>query len=329
MSRVLVLHDLVAGEVRADEADVLVQRDVVLAALRELGHEAEALACGLDLASAERELRRRRPELVFNLVESMARTGRLIHFAPCLLDALAIPYVGAPADAIYVTSNKHLAKRLLIAAGLPTPPSWLLPDLERAGASASGRVIVKSLWEHGSVGLDASSVIDVRDAHELAAAMRARLDRLGGEAIAESYVDGREFNLALLGGPNGPTVLPPAEIEFVAWDESAPRIVDWRAKWDESSHEYQDTPRRFDFDAVDAPLVARLVAIARAAWDCFGLRGWARVDFRVDRERGPFVLEVNTNPCLSPDAGFAAALQRAGIPFAQAIARILDDLPPR
>ncbi len=329
MSRVLVLHDLVAGEVRADEEDVLVQRDVVLAALRELGHEAEGLACGLDLASTERELRRRRPEIVFNLVESMARTGRLIHFAPCLLDALAIPYAGAPSDAIYVTSNKHLAKRLLIAAGLPTPPSWLLPDLERAGASASGRVIVKSLWEHGSVGLDASSVIDVRDAHELAAAMRARLDRLGGEAIAESYVDGREFNLALLGGPNGPTVLPPAEIEFVAWDESAPRIVDWRAKWDESSHEYQDTPRRFDFDAGDAPLVARLVAMARAAWDCFGLRGWARVDFRVDRERGPFVLEVNTNPCLSPDAGFAAALQRAGIPFPQAIARILADLPPR
>ena len=327
MTNVLVLHDVVAGDARADEADVLVQRDAVLVALRELGHATDTLACGLDLASVERELRARRPAIVFNLVESIARTGRLIHFAPSLLDALAIRYTGAPADAVYVTSNKRLGKRLLLAAGLPTPDAWTLPDLARDGATASGRVIVKSLWEHGSVGLDADSVIDVRDARELSSQMRRRLDRLGGEAIAERFVDGREFNLAMLGGPRGPEVLPPAEIQFVHWDDEAPRIVDWRAKWDETSHEYHDTPRRFDFEAQDEALVATLVAMARAAWDAFGLRGWARVDFRVDREGRPWILEVNTNPCLSPDAGFAAALQRAGIPFPAAIARILADVP--
>ena len=57
----------------------------------------------------------------------------------------------------------------------------------------------------------------------------------------------------------------------------------------------------------------------------FDLHGYARVDFRVDGEGRPWILEVNANPCLSPDAGFAAALARADIPFHDAVARILDD----
>ena len=53
------------------------------------------------------------------------------------------------------------------------------------------------------------------------------------------------------------------------------------------------------------------------------LRGWARVDFRVDGSGRPCILEVNANPCLSPDAGFAAGLERAGIAYPDAIARIV------
>ncbi len=55
------------------------------------------------------------------------------------------------------------------------------------------------------------------------------------------------------------------------------------------------------------------------------LRAWARVDFRVDQNGQPWILEVNANPCLSPDAGFRAALQQAGIAFDEAIACILED----
>ena len=114
------------------------------------------------------------------------------------------------------------------------------------------------------------------------AVLRRRAPDLGGACFAEVYIEGREFNLALLAGPDGPEVLPPAEIVFEGYGPDRLRIVGYRAKWDEASYEYHHTPRRFDFPAADAPLLDRLRRTARDCWRLFGLRGWARVDFRVD-----------------------------------------------
>ena len=155
--------------------------------------------------------------------------------------------------------------------------------------------------------------------------MLRRAERLGGEVFAEAYIAGREFNLSVLAGPDGPEVLPPAEIHFVDYPDDRPRIVGYRAKWDSDSFEYHHTPRSFDFPPPDAPLLAELCRLARACWDLFGLRGYARVDFRVDETGQPWVLEINANPCLSPDAGFGAAAERAGLSFPAVIARILAD----
>ena len=124
-------------------------------------------------------------------------------------------------------------------------------------------------------------------------------------------------------------VLPPAEIEFRAFPIDRPRIVGYQAKWDEQSVEYQQTPRRFDFPPGDWPLLNRLRELSQQCWNRFGLRGYARVDFRVDADGVPWILEINTNPCLSPNAGFAAAVQQAGIPYEQVLARILNAVPVR
>ena len=103
------------------------------------------------------------------------------------------------------------------------------------------------------------------------------------------------------------------------------RIVDYQAKWEEDSYTYHHTPRRFDFSAADLELLDQLRGIARRCWDAFGLAGYVRVDFRVDRGGHPYILEINSSPCLSPDAGFAAAVERAGMSFDQAVARIVAD----
>jgi D-alanine-D-alanine ligase len=103
------------------------------------------------------------------------------------------------------------------------------------------------------------------------------------------------------------------------------RIVGYRAKWKKDSYEYNHTPRRFDFPPQDAALVGQLVQMAKKCWQVFGLGGYGRVDFRVDTEGRPWILEINTNPCLSPDAGFAVAVQQSGLTFAEAVDRILCD----
>jgi len=156
--------------------------------------------------------------------------------------------------------------------------------------------------------------------------LKNRVNQCGGSWFAEKYINGREFNLSLLAGADGsPHVLPPAEILFEGYNNGKPRIVGYRAKWNEDSYEYHHTPRSFNFPAFDESLLIRLKEMAIKCWHLFGLRGYARVDFRVDEKGKPFILEVNINPCLSPDAGYAAALAQAGISYTEAIERILNN----
>jgi D-alanine-D-alanine ligase len=336
--RVTIVHNAVADDDAPDERDVLVQAEAVQAALRTLGHEPGTLPCTLDLSEVKRRLTDLRPDLIFNIVESLDGKGRLIHVIPFLLDALNVPYTGACAEAMCLTSHKVLAKQRLAAAHLPTPP-WIGPwpddvpnlpptALDPAGMP-DGKWIVKSVWEHASIGLDETTHLLCDHADRAATLLQERAPRLGGACFAERFIDGREFNLALLAAPGGPQVLPPAEILFEGYADQALKIVGYRAKWDSDSYEFHHTPRRFAFPPEDAALLARLRDLALQCWRLFGLNGYARVDFRIDAAGRPWILEINANPCLSPDAGFAAALDAAGISFAGAVERILSDARKR
>lgn len=336
---ILILHDHVPPDAPADAQDLLLQVNAVDAALLAAGHRIDRLACTLDLASLESTLTRVRPDLVFNLVETLASRGRLCPLVPLLLESLAIPFTGNASAPTFITANKLTAKRLMRASNLPTA-DWIELDPTRrhlpthtvggavGGASfpRSSTWIVKSVWEHASIGLDEDSVVTATTREELESHITRRLPALGGEGFAEKFLDGREFNLSLLEDPRAPGVpeiLPPAEIAFEGYGADKPKVIGYRAKWDESSDEYKRTVRRFDFPREDAPLLDRLRGIARRAWEVFGLSGYARIDFRIDARNEPWILEVNTNPCISPDAGFAAALDRASIPYPAAIERIV------
>lgn len=320
----VIIHNPINERSQADEKDVLVQVSAVRDALFKLDHEVRILPFDRRSTEFERTLGQLKPLCVFNLVESVDGDGRLIHWACSLLDHLGIAYTGASAEAMFLTSNKVLAKRWLHEAGIPTP-GWLASGAEAPCACPfPGEYMVKALWEEASIGIDETSVVRAQGQEDLSRLVDARSERLGCRCFAERYIDGREFNLSVLGGGNAPEVLPPAEIIF-DFPPGRKRIVDYRAKWDEESFEYRATRRSFDFPAEDAPLLERLADTARACWRLFDLAGYARVDFRVDSEGRPWVLEINANPCISPDSGFAAACARADIPFSQAIQRIVAD----
>ena len=321
--KVVVLHSDVPPDAGADEQDALVQAAVVSSALSELGYEPTSLPFSLDIAGSMNTLRELRPAFVFNLVETMAGQGSLIHIAPSVLDALAIPYTGAGTEATFLTSNKVLAKKILAGAGIATP--HIFPPHEDRGGFAEGVYIIKAVWEHASAWLHEDSFINAKRPRLLSEAIAAQEKKLGMACFAEAFIEGREFNLSVLAGAGGPEVLPPAEIRFDDFPEGKIRVVDYLSKWVEDSFEYHHTPRSFDFPEGDKPLLRDLTELALRCWRLFGLRGYARVDFRVDADKKPWVLEVNTNPCLSPDGGFYAAVERAGLTFAEAIQRIVKD----
>ncbi len=323
--RVVILHDEVTENSRPDERDALVQAEAVAALLADLGHSTETRPFSPDMRVTERSMRLAGADLVFNLVESVGGSGRLVYLPPAVLDAIGVPYTGSHTEAMFLTSQKVLTKRFLAAGGLPTPEWHSSASLAAGRAPVRGRYIIKSVWEEASVGLDDGSIVDVADAGMLQAELSSRAERLGGEAFAEAYVEGREFNLSVLASEQGPEVLPPAEIDFVDYAEGKPRIVGYAAKWHEDSFEYHHTPRRFTFGPGDAALLDRLREMAIRCWRLFELRGYARVDFRVDADGRPWILEINANPCLSPDAGFPAAAREGGYTLLQAVQRIVAD----
>ncbi len=303
----------------ADELDVLEQAEYIGENLEKLGIYVYTRGISANFMNEVAELADEKPDFVFNLVESINNKGELNYFVPALLNMYSIPYSGNPLEALFITTSKALSAKILRENNLPTPltilPSQL--DLLKSGC----RYIIKPIWEDGSLGITADSVFDFTTDH---------IERLKGlddsHWIIQEYIDGREFNISVIGGKSGPEVMPAAEMVFHNFSPDMPRIVDFKAKWIEDSFEYENTIREFPGDNLDPLLEAKINELAHKCWEVFGLRGYARVDMRIDADSCPYVIEVNANPCMSPDSGFMAATRKAGMPVTTVLTRILEDL---
>ncbi len=317
--RVLVLHSDVPADAPADEQDTLATARAVADALRQRGHEA-MLAPFLPSPQAFHEaVKRANPDAVFNMVESVFGLGQFAPVACQMLEIANIPFTGNLGAAMAVAGDKPLAKGLLRSVGLPTP-DWAEPP-EWRGLADDCPYIVKHATEDASVGLDDGSVLSGRQA--VAARAESCAAKYGGRWFAERYVEGREFNIAILEEDGAPRVLPLAEMRFEKWPDGRPKIVGYVAKWHEDSMEAMQTVRAFGLERTEPQLAQTLRQCCERAWKLFGLSGFARVDFRVDAAGNPLILEINPNPGLEPGAGFAAAAREAGLDYPQTVERIL------
>jgi len=203
---------------------------------------------------------------------------------------------------------------------IPTPDFFPLGSIH--SLEPSRRYILKPVWEEGSVGLDEDAVFTVQDEDMI----RKFSSLSSSHYFIEEYVEGREFNISMLGGTEKKDILCPAEMIFTNFPEGKPKILGYKAKWDEQSVEYRNTTRSFNTLEKDSALYNRLEKICHRCWDSFHLNGYARVDFRVDIQGNPLVLEINGNPCISDDSGFMAAARHDGYTDKTVIQRIAEEL---
>jgi len=303
----------------ADELDVLNQVDYIEKHLVELGLLVYRKGISGKFMNQVAALAEEKPDFVYNLVESINNKGELNYFIPALLNMHSIPYSGNSLESIFITSNKVLASKTLRNAGINTPSSYLPSQIKLL--KKGRKYIVKPIWEDGSLGITGESVFECKPGFE---------NKLKGlddsHWFIEDFIDGREFNISLLASNEGPEVLPPAEIIFMNYDFNKPKIVDFKAKWEMDSFEYINTVREFPGKSLSKQLAKNLNKAAQACWNLFGLKGYVRVDVRTDSNDNVFVIEVNANPCISPDSGFVAATQEAGYPFIDVLQRIINDL---
>lgn len=260
-----------------------------------------------------------KPDFVYNLVESINNKGELNYFIPALLNLYSVPYSGNPLEAMFITSNKILASKTMKNAGIDNP-GYYSPS-QYKDLIPGRQYIVKPIWEDGSLGITEESVFECKSGYEK---KLAGLD--DAHWFIEDFIDGREFNMSVLAGKNGPEVMPLAEIVFVNYEKDKPRIIDFKAKWEMDSFEYVNTVREFPGSNIKPELEKKLKEAAISCWNLFGLKGYARVDARTDSNDNVYVIEVNANPCISPDGGFVAATKEAGYSFSDVLQRIINDL---
>jgi D-alanine-D-alanine ligase len=120
-------------------------------------------------------------------------------------------------------------------------------------------------------------------------------------------------------------MLPPAEMLFEDYPDDIPRIVSYKAKWVADTFQYENSRRNFPGN-LSEKLMNNLRDAVNGCWHTFGLKGYARVDMRVDADENVYVLEVNANPCISPDSGFISAAVHAGYTHQEIIRHIINDL---
>jgi D-alanine-D-alanine ligase len=320
IKKVILLINKLSEHPTPDEIDVLDQAGAVEQSLDELGIAHERMFIDLNLEPLVKRFEGEKETIAFNLVESLNNNGGLVYVVPALLESMQVPCTGNPSDALFLTTQKPLAKKILAGKRIPTP-EWFNAD-EPVRLDPQKTYMVKPSREDASVGINDENVFSGSNPQIL----DTFRDKWGSHFFVEEFIQGREFNISVVGGPNGPEVLWPAEILFKDFPEGKPTIVGYAAKWDEDTFEYRNTVRTFDFADSDKPLLDNLRDLCHECWDAFNLRGYVRVDFRVDQHNRPFVLEINANPCISPDSGFYNAALRSGYIFTQIIERILNDL---
>ncbi len=290
--------------------------------LRSLGHRVSILGAHGDVKRLIAGLSRRRPELVFNLMEMFA--DNVFGDIPVtgLLDLMGLRYTGSGPGELYLSQDKGLTKKMLAFDGILYPRFAVFSKQQgsfETGGNLRMPLFVKPLRSDSSLGIGGKSL--VHDAVALMERVTAIRKELDDSALAEEYIEGREFYVGVLG--NGqPKALPPIEVDFTGFPEGVPKVLDSKAKWDENSKEYKGT--KSVLANLPDELRAKLQKVAVDAFRALRVRDYGRVDLRLTDTGDIYVLEVNASCYLEKASEFAMAAAAAGLDYPRLIERIVN-----
>jgi D-alanine-D-alanine ligase len=294
----------------------------VAAALRKKGHKTSILGVYDDVSKLISGISRRKPDLIFNLLESFGGKSTAGDFAIAgVLDLIGVRYTGGGPGELYLRQDKGLAKKVLAFEKIPYPHFAVFSqtsDFETAG-NLRMPLFVKPLTADASIGIDGDSL--VRDTTSLMKRVIAIHEKIKDSALVEEYIEGRELYVGVLGNRE-PLALPPVEVDFTGFPEGEPRILGTKAKWKKNSAEYKGT-KSVMADLPDE-LRARLQKTAIEAYRAVRVRDYGRVDLRLTETGDIYVIEVNASCYLEKESEFAMAAQADGIEFPDLVERIVE-----
>jgi len=294
----------------------------VTAALYNLGHEVHALGVSGDLGVIRRAAEDFKPHIVFNLLEEFDGEAVLDQNVVSYLELRRLPYTGCGPRGLILARDKALSKQILSYHRIRVPDFAVFPrgKVVRRPRRLQFPLFVKSMIEDASLGISQASI--VQDDAALVDRVRFIHKRICTDAIAEQYIDGREFYVGVLGNYRL-QVFPPWELVFTKAAEDSPLIATARVKWD---LKYQKKLGIKTRQAKDLPpgMSGQIARVSKRIYRSLGLNGYARLDFRMSPDGKVYNIEVNPNPQLAYGEDLAESAHAAGLDYEALVQRILN-----
>jgi D-alanine-D-alanine ligase len=273
--------------------------------LRDIGHEVKALGVQDELLPIRDAVEELKPHIVLSLLE-----------------LLRVPYTGCNPRGMIISREKALSKKLLIYHRIRVPAFHVFPFGRKARRPKTLELplFVKSLTDHASLGIAQASL--VKSDEELTERVAFVHRRLGSDAIAEQFIQGREIYIGVIGNDRL-TALPPRELVFENAPDGAPLIATARAKHDLDYQKRHGIDQRAAQDLPDG-VAAGLEHLAKRIYRTLELTGYARLDFRLRPDGSLYFLEANPNPEIALGEEFASAAAAAGLEYPDLLQRIIN-----
>jgi D-alanine-D-alanine ligase len=262
------------------------------------------------------------PDVIFNLCESLYGESRYEMYAAGLFELLKIPYTGSTPFALGLALNKRKSKQILRAAGLAVPSSVIaIPGQSFSLSDLEAPYIIKPVREDASTGISSKSVVNTKE--EVEERVKFIHENYQQPALIEEFIPGREINVSIMGSAE-PRVLAIGEIDFSKMPKGEPNIVSYQAKWNPESPLFGGTEPIYPAKLEDE-LRTKIEKSGIKAYSEIGCRDYGRIDMRLREDGKFFILEVNTNPDISPDSGFDRAAKVAEMSYSQWICEIVSN----
>lgn len=302
-------RELAAGQDTMETANEIVK------ALKLMGHRVNLVAVNEE--NYKKILPELEGEVVFNQVEEDELGVEVLKE----LERLGKIATGVDSEGFALSWDKSKIKELLIEADVPTPKYFVVKEGEEVvNPGLEYPLFVKAADDHGSLSINENSL--VKNEKELQDQVAWIMETIGGGALVEEYIDGRELGVTVLGNGEKMEVLPAKEIIFGEEFVDKPQIVTYEAKWETKSADYAGTSKMAcpaELTQAEREVIDMAV---RKSSEVLKVQDYARFDIRL-RDGVPYIIDYNANPAIGPHDASALPAKVFGLSYPEMIAAIV------